>query len=149
MFLVYGLTAIVFFIIDLFWLGVVAKGLYDRYIGGLLRDQVNWVAAVLFYVIYIGGIQLFVLVPALQDSSSILRAALMGGLLGFFAYSTFDLTSLALIRNWPVTVTVIDIIWGTLLTGSTAAVVVWLARTVLKLGQTIRRTTWMNNWNPY
>lgn len=132
--LVYGLTAIVFFIIDLFWLGVAAKELYNRHIGGLLRDQVNWVAAILFYVVYIGGIQLFVLVPALQDSSSILRTALMGGLLGFFAYSTFDLTSLALIRNWPVTVTVVDIIWGTLLTGTTAAVVVWLARTVLKLG---------------
>jgi uncharacterized membrane protein len=129
----YGVTAGVFFAIDLLWLGVVAKGLYARHIGGLLRDQVNWIAAILFYAIYIGGIQLFVLIPALQAESSILRTAVMGGLLGFFAYATFDLTSLALIRNWTTTIVLIDLAWGTILTGSTAAAALWLARAVLKI----------------
>ena len=128
------LTAGVFFILDLFWLGVVAKGLYAHYVGALMRDRVNWTAAILFYAIYIGGILLFVVVPALQDGSGIFRVAMMGGLLGFFAYSTFDLTCLALIRNWSVTVTVVDMLWGTVLTGSASAAAVWLARAVLKIG---------------
>lgn len=131
---VYALTAGVFFIIDLFWLGFVAKGLYARYVGELMRDRVNWTAAILFYAIYIGGILLFVVVPALKDGSGIFRVALMGGLLGFFAYSTFDLTCLALIRNWSVPITVMDILWGTVLTGSTSAAVVSLARALWKIG---------------
>jgi len=131
--LIYGLTAVVFFVIDLFWLGVAAKGLYERYVGGLLRAQVNWAAALLFYAIYIGGIQLFVVMPVLQDNSEILRAAIMGGLLGLFAYSTFDLTALALLKGWSVTITIVDMIWGTVLTGSTAALSVWVARNWFKL----------------
>ena len=126
--LLYGLTVAIFFIIDLFWLGVAAKGLYARYIGGLLRENVNWSAAILFYLIYIGGIQLFVLYPALDEGSGILKTALMGGLLGFFAYCTFDLTCLALLRNWSLFITVVDIIWGTFLTGATAAATLWMAR---------------------
>lgn len=133
-FLLYGMTAAVFFIIDLVWLGAAAKGLYDRHIGGLLREQVNWVAAVLFYLLYIGGIQFFVLIPALQENSGIAHTALVGSLLGLFAYSTFDLTCLALIRNWSVTITIIDILWGTFLTGSTAALVIWLTRFVIEIG---------------
>jgi uncharacterized membrane protein len=132
--LVYGLTGLVFFVIDLFWLGFAAKGFYERHIGGLLRDQVNWVAAGLFYSLYIGGIQIFVLQPALQSGSGILRTAIMGGLLGLFAYGTFDLTSLALIRKWSVTVTVVDMLWGTILTGATAAATLWLTRTLFKIG---------------
>lgn len=124
---VYGLTAVIFFIIDLLWLGVVAKGLYARYIGGLLRDQVIWPAALAFYAIYIGGIVLFVLAPALRDSLSVGTTALLGGALGFFAYSTFDLTCLALLRNWSLTITLIDIAWGAVLTGMTSAVSRWLA----------------------
>jgi uncharacterized membrane protein len=131
---VYGLTAVVFFLIDLFWLGFVAKGLYDRYLGSFLRDQVNWTAALLFYAVYLAGILVFVVLPALEDGSSVLRAALLGGFLGFFAYCTFDLTSLALIRNWPLPISVVDIAWGTILTGSTSAAVVWVARSVIKIG---------------
>lgn len=132
--LVYGLTGLVFFIIDLFWLGFAAKGFYDRHIGALLREQVNWVAAILFYALYIGGIQLFVLLPALQSGAGIMRTAVMGGLLGLFAYGTFDLTSLALIRKWSVTVTVVDMLWGTVLTGATAALTLWLSRGLFKIG---------------
>ncbi len=128
MLVVYGLTAGVFFIIDLFWLGAAAKGLYERHIGSLLRENVNWTAAILFYLMYIGGIQYFVLIPALQEGQGILQTAITGGLLGFFAYCTFDLTCLALIRNWSIFITVIDIVWGTLLTGFTSAITLWLAR---------------------
>lgn len=130
----YALTAGVFFLIDLLWLGVVAKGLYDRHIGGLLRDQVNWTAAVLFYAMYIGGMQLFVLAPAMEGGWGVLRTAVMGGMLGLFAYATFDLTSLALIRGWSTTIALIDMAWGTVLTGTTAAATLWLARHLFKIG---------------
>ena len=73
MLVVYGLTAGVFFMIDLFWLGAAAKGLYERHIGSLLRENVNWTAAILFYLMYIGGIQYFVLIPALQEGQGILQ----------------------------------------------------------------------------
>ncbi len=131
--LMYATTVVVFFILDLFWLGLAAKGLYERTIGGFLREQVNWTAALLFYAIYIGGIQLFVLVPSLQSGSGLLRTAVMGALLGMFAYSTFDLTCLALFRDWPVSITVLDIVWGTFLTGSTSAAVLWIVRNVYHL----------------
>lgn len=134
MLMAYGLTAGIFFLIDLFWLGLAAKGLYARHVGELMRERVNWTAALLFYAIYIGGILTFVVVPALQDGSSLLRTAIMGGLLGFFAYSTFDLTCLALIRGWSVAITVVDMIWGTVLTGSTAAAAVLLSRMFILSG---------------
>lgn len=120
--ILYVVTAAVFFIIDLLWLGVFAKGFYDKHLGGLLSEQVNWTAAVLFYIIYIGGILVFVLIPGLKGGESVLKIAFMGGLLGFFAYSTFDLTSLALIRGWPVIVVWVDIVWGVVLTAAVSAV---------------------------
>lgn len=132
--LVYAVTAGVFFIIDLLWLGFAAKGLYQRHLGGLMRDQVNWIAAVVFYAVYIGGILIFVLIPALQNETGIMRTAVMGALLGFFAYSTFDLTSLALMRNWTVAIAVVDIAWGTVLTGSTVAMAAWVIRAGFKIG---------------
>jgi uncharacterized membrane protein len=132
--MVYGLTACVFFIIDLFWLGAAARGLYDRHIGALLRDQVNWAAAALFYLIYIAGILVFVLVPALTDGWGLARVALYGGMLGLFAYATFDLTSLALVRNWSLTITVVDLVWGTVLTATTSVLVAWLGRILIKVG---------------
>ena len=128
--LMYATTVVVFFVIDLFWLGLAAKELYEKTIGGFLKEQVNWTAALLFYSIYIGGMQVFVLAPALQGGSGLVRTAVMGGLLGMFAYSTFDLTCLALFRNWPISITVIDIAWGTLLTGITSAAVLWIVRNI-------------------
>ena len=129
---IYGITTIVFFLIDLIWIGVVAKNFYASTIGHMLRDSVNWAAALLFYCIYIGGIVTFVVVPALKNGTGIRHAALMGGVLGLFAYGTFDLTALALIKGWPVVVTVVDMVWGTLLTAGTAGGSLWIAQTFLK-----------------
>ena len=131
---IYGLTAGVFFLIDLFWLGYVAKELYARHIGNLLREQVNWPAALAFYAVYIGGMLLFTVVPALQGNWPLWRVALIGSLLGLFAYATFDLTSLALIRGWSTTIVILDLFWGTILTGSTCTAVVWLSRALFKQG---------------
>jgi uncharacterized membrane protein len=134
---IYGITAATFFLIDLLWIGVIAKGFYAKFIGSMMADRVNWAAALTFYLIYIGGIVLFVLIPALKNGSGVLHVMVMGGLLGLFAYSTFDLTALALFKDWPFIVTVVDMAWGMLLTAGTAAVTLWIIQNVLK-------TNWMS-----
>ncbi|PLX94490.1 MAG: DUF2177 domain-containing protein [Desulfuromonas sp.] len=110
----YLLTIPVFFAIDLLWLGVVAKNLYQKNLAHLLSPEVNWPAALLFYLMYIVGIILFAVRPGL-DAQSLAKAALWGALFGFFTYATYDLTNLATLRAWPIKVVFVDIIWGTLL----------------------------------
>jgi uncharacterized membrane protein len=110
----YLLTIPVFFAIDLVWIGVLAKQFYQTHIGWLL-GEVQWVAAILFYLLYIAGILLFAVAPALRTGSWT-TALLLGAALGLLAYATYDLTSLALIKNWPLIVTVVDMVWGTVLT---------------------------------
>ena len=129
---IYGITTVVFFLIDLVWIGIVARDFYAETIGGLLRDSVNWPAALMFYFLYIGGIVVFVLVPALKNGSRVRHTALMGGLLGLFAYGTFDLTALALLEGWPVVVTLVDMVWGTALTAATASGSLWTIHRFLK-----------------
>ena len=118
-FLVYLITVPIFFVIDLVWLGVIARGFYQKHLGYLMRPQINWVAAILFYLLFIIGIVLFAVKPSLELQSS-MRALVYGALFGFFAYATYDLTNLATVRDWPVIVTVIDLIWGTVLCGAVA-----------------------------
>jgi uncharacterized membrane protein len=130
---------VVFFIIDLVWIGVAAKAFYAGTIGAMLRDSVYWPAALVFYFMYIGGIVLFVLIPAIKNGSTIRRVALMGGLLGLFAYGTFDLTALALLEGWPVIVTIVDMFWGTFLTAGTASASLWITQTLLKGDESARQ----------
>ena len=110
----YLLTVPVFFAVDLLWLGLLAKDLYQRNLAHLLSPQVNWPAAIVFYIIYIAGIILFAVRPGL-DQQSLAKAAIWGALFGFFTYATYDLTNLATLRDWPVKIVVADIAWGTLL----------------------------------
>jgi len=116
----YGVTALVFFAIDLVWLGVVAQGFYSRELGTLLRDRPIWPAALLFYAIYIAGILVFAVLPSLESRSPS-QAVALGAFLGFMAYATFDLTCLALFRDFPLRVVVVDLVWGTALTACVAA----------------------------
>jgi uncharacterized membrane protein len=118
--LAYLLTAVVFFAIDLTWLGLIAKNVYRKYLGGFLSDTVNWTAAFVFYALFIVGIFIFSILPAVEKNS-FSHAVIMGGLFGFFTYATYDLTNLATLKNWPLTIVYIDIIWGTILTGLVAA----------------------------
>ena len=116
----YGLTASVFFAIDLVWLGLVARTFYRDALGHLLREDTQWVAALVFYALYIAGILVFTVLPSLE-SGSLVRAVGLGAFFGLVAYATFDLTSLALIRDFPLKVVVVDLIWGATLTGSVSA----------------------------
>jgi uncharacterized membrane protein len=113
----YLLTTVVFFIIDMTWLGFIAKGIYARYLGGFLSDQINWIAAIVFYLLFIVGIFLFVIFPALEKQSW-QHALLYGALFGLFTYATYDLTNLATLKGWPLNIVFIDIVWGMVLTGS-------------------------------
>ena len=116
----YFLTIPVFFGIDMIWLGLVAKGFYRNNLGQLLRPDVNWTAALVFYLLYIGGILIFATMPALEKNS-LYQAVVLGGLFGFFAYATYDLTNMATLKDWPLNVVIVDIIWGIVLTASVAA----------------------------
>ena len=110
----YVLTVPVFFIIDIIWLGVIAREFYRRNLSFVLSPDVNWAAAINFYLIYIAGIIFFAVRPALAIDS-LRHAALLGGLFGFFTYATYDLTNMATIKGWPLKIVVIDIFWGTCL----------------------------------
>ena len=116
---VYAVALLVFFAIDLVWLGVVAKNFYRQHIGHLMSPDVNWGAALLFYLVYIGGIVFFAIKPAIEAGSAT-RALAYGAAFGFIAYATYDLTNQATMRDWPVLVTVVDLAWGTVLTATVA-----------------------------
>ncbi len=117
----YGIAIVVFFLVDMLWLGVIAKRFYNDQIGHLLKANVNWIAAIVFYFIFIVGIVTFVLVPAWNDGTWV-QALLMGGLFGFIAYSTYDLTNLSTLKDWPMALTIVDLIWGTILGASTSVI---------------------------
>jgi len=117
---VYLLTVPLFFVVDLLWLGVIARGFYQNELQRFLAPRVNWGAAVVFYLIYIGGILFFAVSPAL-DAGSLRRAVGLGALFGFFTYATYDLTNLATLDRWPLKVVVVDIIWGAVLCAVVAA----------------------------
>lgn len=116
----YLLTAVVFFAIDMVWLGFVAKGLYNKYLGSFLAEQVNWTAAIIFYLLFIVGIFIFAIMPAVEKDS-LMKAILLGALFGFFTYATYDLTNLATLKDWPIKIVFVDIIWGAVLTASVSA----------------------------
>jgi uncharacterized membrane protein len=107
----YGLTIPIFFIVDLLWLGVIARRFYRQKLGFILSDKVNWAAAIIFYLIYIAGILFFAVRPAVA-SNSWRDAVILGSLYGFFTYATYDLTNLATIKEWPLVIVVVDILWG-------------------------------------
>jgi len=116
----YGLTALIFFALDLAWLGVIARGFYREHLGPLMRAEAFWPAALAFYALYIGGVLVFAVLPAFEADSWTTAAAL-GAFFGLVAYATFDLTALALFRDFPGSVVAVDLAWGTVLTSGVAA----------------------------
>ena len=127
----YCIALPVFFALDMVWLGLVAKSFYARHIGFLMKSDVNWVAASLFYLLFIAGLVAFVIAPAV-DKGSWVRALLFGALFGLITYATYDLTNLATLKNWPFVVTLVDMAWGMVLAGSVSAVT-WLVASKIGL----------------
>jgi len=116
----YLMAVPVFFLVDMVWLGVIARNFYQKNLGFILSPEVNWAAAIIFYLIYIAGIIFFAVVPALEKDS-LARAIVWGGLFGFFTYATYELTNMSLIKGWPLKVVVVDVAWGFFLCATVAA----------------------------
>jgi uncharacterized membrane protein len=127
----FGIALPVFFAIDMVWLGFVAKDFYAKQIGGLMKPDINWTAAIIFYLIFIAGLVVFVITPAVVKSSWT-QAVFMGALFGFVCYATYDLTNLAVAKDWPVFVTIIDLIWGAVLAASVSVITFLIATKIFR-----------------
>jgi len=123
----YAVGVACFFALDLAWLGVVAKGFYRRQLGHLLRPDVQWVPALLFYLVFVAALVVFVAAPA-AERRSITRALGYGAFFGLAAYAAFDLTCLALFKEFPLAVVIVDLAWGALLSAAVSAAIVASAR---------------------
>lgn len=117
---IYGIAFLVFLVIDMVWLNVVAKQLYFEQLGYLMTTEVNVLAAVIFYVLFIVGLQYFVINPNLQNHA--MKTLCAGAFFGLVTYATYDLTNLATIKDWPILITAVDLVWGSVLSASVATV---------------------------
>ena len=126
----YVIALPVFFAIDMVWLGLVAKNFYRQQIGYLMKTDINWTAAIIFYLLFIAGLVTFVISPAIQKQSW-LHALLAGAFFGLVTYATYDLTNLATTRDWPILVTIVDLIWGSVLAASVSLITYFIAIRVL------------------
>jgi len=126
----YAIALPVFFAIDMVWLGLIAKNFYSNQIGFLMKSEINWPAAVVFYLLFVVGLVVFVIAPAMEKNSWV-HALLFGALFGLITYATYDLSNLATLKGWPVLVTVVDLAWGATLAASVSTATYFIAR---KLG---------------
>ncbi len=115
----YAATLLLFLATDALWLGVVARRFYVEQLGALMRESPAWIAAGGFYLFYVAGIVYFAVAPAL-GAGNWKTAALNGALLGLLAYGTYDMTNLATLKGWPLTMSLVDLVWGGVLTAASA-----------------------------
>ena len=116
----------VFFAIDMVWLVVVAKNFYRKQLGFLMKPDIGWFAAISFYLLFIAGLLVFVVIPAIEKNSWF-HALIYGAFFGLVTYATYDLTNLATIKEWPVLVTIVDLVWGSLLAASVSLITYLIA----------------------
>jgi uncharacterized membrane protein len=119
----------VFFAIDMVWLVAVAKNFYKEQIGFLMKPDINWFAAIIFYLLFITGLIIFVITPAMVRQSWV-HALLYGALFGLVTYATYDLTNLATVKDWPILVTLVDLVWGSVLAGSVSVITYLIANRI-------------------
>ncbi len=111
----------VFLFFDALWLGLIAKNFYAKQLGSLMKTEINWWAAIIFYLLFVIGLAFFVIGPAV-DKKSLVLALIGGALFGLICYATYDLTNLATLKNWPIMVTLVDLLWGTILSATVAVI---------------------------
>jgi uncharacterized membrane protein len=131
LFFLYLFSLAVFLIIDLFWLGLIARSFYQKQLALFFKGPVNWTAAFIFYFLFVAGILIFVVIPSL-NKGSIVNAVVLGMLFGLFTYAAYDLTNLATLKDWPTVVVIVDMIWGMVLTGSVSISGFLFAKHILK-----------------
>ena len=107
----YFATLVAFFALDMTWVGLVARPFYQNYLGFLLSPTFNWPPVILFYLLFIVGLLVFVIIPG-QQSGSLQNTLVLAAFFGLVTYATYDLINLATIKDWPIMVTMVDLIWG-------------------------------------
>lgn len=125
----YAIALPVFVVIDMLWIGLVAKNFYHNQIGFLMKIEINWIAALVFYLLFIVGLVLFVIAPAIEKKSW-MHALLLGTLFGLITYATYDLSNLATLKDWPLLLTIVDLVWGATLAASVSTVTYFIARKI-------------------
>jgi uncharacterized membrane protein len=122
-FIISAVSALVtMLVIDFVWLVVISKDFYADNIGHLTANSPNLVPALIFYLIYVTALTILVVLPSLDKQDRYLKVFGLGLLLGLLAYGTYDLTNQAVLKDWPIIVTVVDMLWGMLLTGTVTLV---------------------------
>ena len=119
----YGATLVTFVAIDLVWLMWLARPTYVAEMGSLLKKDPNLLAAVVFYLLYAAGLVFFAVSPGVKGGS-VMHALMLGAALGLVAYGTYDLTNLSVVEGFNWRIAMIDLAWGTALSGATAGIVV-------------------------
>lgn len=128
--ILYAISLALFLVLDLGWLGFVARDLYRTALGPLMAMRFNMGAAILFYLLFVVGLTIFGIEPGIR-ANDWRPAALYGGLFGFFAYLTYDMTNLATLEGYPARLAIIDLAWGTCLSAVVAALTIVIGKVVL------------------
>ena len=115
------ISLFVFIVIDLIWLTLIANKLYSEELAGILKEKINFIPAIIFYIIFLIALSIFVVVPALNEGS-LKKAVLLGALFGLVTYATYDLTNYATMKGFPLKIVLIDLTWGTFLGMMTSTV---------------------------
>lgn len=122
---IYGGIAAVMLVMDVLWLGFIAKSWYQQGIGHLMAAQPNMLIGALFYLLFPLGLLIFAVLPTGNEPGWV-KAACMGALFGFFAYATYDITNLATLKDWPLGLSILDVLWGSLVSGLAAGAGKWV-----------------------
>jgi uncharacterized membrane protein len=129
----YFVSLFILLAIDAIWLSIMGKGFYKEQIGHLMAKDVVWGAALLFYLIYALGLTVLVIYPLVQTTGCPMQSLWKGALFGFTAYATYDLTNMATLKNWPVLLVFVDLVWGTILTGGSSFITFMLIKHIFKM----------------
>lgn len=122
---IYLTAFVLFLLIDALWLGVIAKNMYKHYLGYLFGNVVWW-AVIIFYLLFVMGLEYFCIIPAVK-AGSVVQGLIAGALFGLVCYATYDLTNQATVKGWPVIITLVDLLWGTFIGASVSALTVKIA----------------------
>lgn len=123
----YAIALPIFFALDMTWLGLIATSFYRMQIGSLMKTDINWSAAILFYLLFLVGLIVFVIAPSVA-SGSWSHALFYGAFFGFITYATYDLTNLATLKDWPLLVTLVDMAWGATLSAAVSVATFFFAQ---------------------
>lgn len=116
-------------VLDGLWLAITLKSFYSPKLEHLTANAPSFTPAVIFYILYAFGLAVLIVLPALQGNFSLLKVFLYGALMGLIAYAAYDLTNQATLRDWPIVVTVVDMVWGAILSGVVSTLAVYVTKT--------------------